>query len=266
MKRSNRSLLSLPASLVPLVLLVGQSAGATASHGTYTGPNVDFTVINETTNSAFGTADPEPLLGTMTPVGDSLTFAPTAFNATATGGTFDEDHTTLDVTMDALTSGALDLITITESGYVNLTGPGTNATGAFLGLSGTLQVTAGASVETFTFGADSADAAVSFSAGVNPAGDGGGSLFDLVTNPGMTAWTGTVSFDVVALLASRGVYDSATHAVLAYDDILQAFSESGSTADVWKTNAIVAVPEPATGALLAGGLMALCIRARRRRV
>lgn len=253
-------------SLLALALLVlTDPASATHTHPSHLGPNVDFSSIEETTNSSFGTADPEPLLGTMTPVGDTLTWSPTDFNATGSGGTFDEDHTTLQVTMDALTPGALDVITINEAGFVDLSGAGGAATGAFLGMAGTLTVTAGGNVEVFTFGDDVADALVSFSAGMNPPGDGGGALFDLVTNPGMTSWTATVTFDLVALLGSRGVLDSATQAVLSYNDTLQAFSEVGSDADAWKTSAAIIVPEPVTGILLASGLVILGIRARRNR-
>lgn len=248
-----RALLSL---LALFVLALGQPASATYSHGPYVSSNVNYSIIDETTQSGFGTADPEPLLGAMATSGDTLSWSPTMFHATASGSfDFDEDKSNLEVWMTALTPGALDLITLNEAGQVNLSG-GTNGTNATLSMSGQLTVTAGGTDYIFTFSSGGGDVTSVFNVPT---------LLTADVNPGVTNFTGSAVFDVVALLAGQGEFASATKAVLTWDDSLIVASESGTTADAWKTSAqIVVVPEPATAGLLVLGLVALGIRARRR--
>lgn len=258
-------------SLIAVVALgFGQSAFATTVHPTYTGPQIDFTLIQETTQTpAFGPPDGEPLFGAPTGVGNSLQFFPTAFSAVGGAGSFDDTHSLLQVEMESLnpTFDTIDIINITEFGDALISGPGgTAATAIFLRMSGTITITettAGAINETFNWSG-------TFNVGT-PAG-AGAAFFDYTTNLGNTNWSGTASIDVGALLATKGIFDGATKAVLTYNDQIQAFSEATTSATVNKKAAtgpgviIEVIPEPTTGLLLAGGLIALGIRARTPRV
>ena len=136
-------------------LLLAQSAAATFAHTPYTGPQIDFTSIEETTQAPlFGPADPEPIWGAPSGAGNALTFSPTAFNAIASYGTYDDTHSTLEVHMSALNPGVdpITFITVTESGYVDISGSGTLASGAVLLMGGTLTLTTVSGDETFTWG------------------------------------------------------------------------------------------------------------------
>jgi len=251
MKLRNPILLSL------LALALAAPAGATFVHGNFAGTNVNFVGVQETTQTA---GDPEPIWGSPTVVGNVMTFSPTSFLATTAGGGFDSDHSTLQMDIDA--SGLLDtieIINITEVGDAVLLGGA--STGVLLSMAGTIRVNA------TTAGAIT-PVTVPW-VGIFNTGD----FFDAVTNPGTTGWIGSVSIDVAAILANAGIFDPATSVTLAYNNNLQAFSEPGlSSATVQKKAVdgpaviIEVIPEPATGALLVGGLIALGIRSRLRRV
>ena len=244
---------------------LAQSAGATFAHTPYTGPQFDFTLIEETTQAPlFGGPDVEPLWESVTGVGNTLEFSSTIFDAVGSGGTFDDTHSTLEVHISALDAGVqpLDFIRVEESGTLDISGAGTAASGAILLMGGTLTLTTILGEETFTWGDAGSDVgAATFDAG---AAISGGVFFDLVNDFGVTNWTGSIVFDTAALLATRGVFDVATDAVLQYNDQIQAYSEAGSTVEVKKTDVLI-TPEPATGVLLVGGLIALGAHARRRR-
>lgn len=257
-------------SLIAVVAFgFGQSAAATTVHPTYTGPQVDFTLIQETTQTpAFGPADVEPLFGAPTGVGNSLQFFPTVFSAVGGAGTLDDTHSLLQVQMESVNplTDTLEIINITEFGDALISGVGgTAATAIFLRMSGTItftETTAGVINETFNWYG-------TFNVGM-PAGSGA-VFFDYTTNFGNTNWTGTASIDTAALLATKGIFDGATKATLTYNDQIQAYSQATTSATVNKKAAtgpgviIEVIPEPATGLLLAGGMIALGIRSRRTR-
>ena len=251
MKLRNPILLSL------LALALAAPAGATFVHGNFAGTNVNFVGVQETTQTA---GDPEPLFGTPTVVGNVMTFDPPSFLASTAGGGFDSDHATLQMDIDAASLlDTIEIINITEIGDASLLGGA--GTGVFLTMAGTIRInstTAGAITPVTVPWV-----------GVFNTGD----FFDAITNPGTTGWIGTVSIDVAQILADAGIFDAATSVTLAYNDNIQAFSEAGlSSATVQKKAVdgpaviIEVIPEPATGALLVGGLIALGIRSRLRRV
>jgi hypothetical protein len=242
-----------------VALSLAAPANATFVHGDFAGTNVDFINVRETTQTA---GDPEPLWGAPTVVGNVMTFSPASFLASAVGPAgFDSDHSTLQMDIDA--AGALDTIlsiNITETGDASLLGGA--STGVFLTMAGTIRInstTAGA-ITPIT---------VPW-VGVFNTGD----FFDAVTNPGTTGWTGTATIDVTAILASNGIFDPATSVTLAYNNNLQVFTGGAGpqSATLQKKDVvgpavtIEVIPEPATAALLAVGLIALGIRAHRPRV
>jgi hypothetical protein len=270
-------------SLAALLLWVGQSASATVTTdlGTYTGPNVDFTLIEETTQDPlWGPSDDgdAPLYGTPTGSGNSLVFTPPSFLAQGSGGASDEDHATLNIALESVNPyvDALDMINITEFGDYTLetiplpgqTPPSPN-TSVYMQMTGSIQV-----LEVNIGGVltdVSADPNATFAiAGVfnvgTPSGSGATSL-DISGYQGAGTWSAADSLDITGLLAGAGIGGTATKAIIALDNKLWAFSESGTIASVQKKNAgdgvvIEVVPEPTTGLLLAGGLFALAIRKR----
>jgi hypothetical protein len=248
--------LSLP---VLLALALAAPAGATFVHGNFAGTNVDFINVQETTQTA---GDPEPLWGSPTVIGNVMTFSPASFLASTAGPAgFDSDHSTLQMNIDA--ASALDTIlaiNITETGDASLTGG--SSTAVFLTMAGTIRInstTAGAIVPISVPWVGTFDT---------------GDYFDAVTNPGTTGWTGTVSIDVSAILASKGIFDPATSVTLSYNNNLQVFSGGAGpqSATLQKKDVvgpavtIEVIPEPTTVALLAVGMIALGIRSRRPRV
>lgn len=244
-----------------MALVFGQAAFATTVYSDVVGSSVSFTGIQET--STFG--DPEPLFGAPTGVGNQLLFFPSNFSASSAGdginpGPVDQTGSQLQLTISGNSpTDTIDTLLITEYGDTSLTGTGTSSTGTSLQMSGQLTVLAD------TTGAI-APVVIPWSGTFTPSASG---LFDLVTNPGTTLWSGSVSIDVASYLAPG---QHATVAQLSYDNALYAFSEANSSATIQKkvvsgpAVTIQVVPEPATGLLLAGGLIALGLRARRRDV
>lgn len=253
----SRRLLLLSVPFLLAVLVLAAPASATFVHGNFAGTNVNFLGVQETTQTP---ADPEPLFGTPTVVGNIMTFDPPSFLASTAGGGFDSDHATLQMDIDA--AGPLDtieIINITEVGDLTLVGGA--GTGVLLSMAGTIRINA-------TTAGPIAPVTVPWVGVFNP-----GDLFDAVNNPGTSGWTGTVSIDVAAILAGAGIFDAATSVTLSYNNNLQAFSEPGlSSATVQKKAVdgpaviIEVIPEPATAALVAAGLVGLGIRSRQRRV
>jgi hypothetical protein len=230
--------------------------------------SVTFTLIQETVQSS---GDGSSLFGTPTVAGNNILFTPTTFNAASGPGVgADVDHSLLTVMMEGTNpTDTITFINISEFGDASLTGVGGLGTLIFLQMAGTLTITetlAGPVSQAFTWGG-----AFSGSGTIVPAGPGG-ATFDITTNAGSTLWTGTVSLDLTALLASKGIFSPATKATLQYNDQIQAFSEATSIASVSKKAVtgpgviIEVIPEPATGALFVLGLIALGIRSRQPRV
>mgnify|MGYP006908244666 CR=1 FL=1 len=236
------------------VLVAAASASATATSSDYTGTNFDFTGIQET--STFG--DPEPLFGAPTGSGNQLLFFPTNFTASAGGGSFDQTGAQLQLMVQAL--GPLDTIeafSLTEAGDTSLFGSGTGATGTFIGLGGTITVLEDIGgvlpvAQIITF--DDSDVVYSPS-----------NVFTLPSDPGTTGWTASLYVDIAAIVPN------ATKIQIGFDNNLSAFSEVGTAASIQKkavsgpTIVLEVIPEPGTFLLVATGLIALAIPARRNR-
>lgn len=228
----------------------GQSAQATTNYTDVIGTSVSFTGINETS-----TTDPEPLFDQPGGIGNQLLFFPATFSASASGAFgYDETSSLLNLTISG--NGPLDTIdqvNISEFGDVTLSGVGTSATGTFAAMAGYLTVTE-------TTGGPIAPVIIPILGVFTPS-----DTLDLITNPGATLWSATYSVDVTSYVAN------ATVAELQLDNNLFAYSEAGTTATIQKKVVsgpaviIEVVPEPGTFLMVAGGLLGLAVRSRRRR-
>ena len=225
------------------------TAGALTFYTDVIGTDVSFTSIQEA--SSFG--DPEPLFGQPLGSGNQLLFFPLTFSASAAGGGFDQTGSQLQLMITA--NGPLDVIDtvkITEFGDATLSGVGTAATGTFASMSGFLQVTE-------VLGLPIAPVVIGFLGTFTPS-----DLLALPGDAGTTIWTGSTSIDVAAIVPN------ATKATLSFDNDLSAFTEVGTTATIQKKVVsgpaiiIEVIPEPATGGLLLGGLLALAASRGRR--
>jgi hypothetical protein len=290
MQAKSRSLLTLYLPVV-LALVVGASASATVSHdingaspGHYAGPQILYSLIQETTQAPSAgfppIADPEPLWGAPTGSGNNLVFSPTLFSASA-GGPIgpgaDETHSLLNLAFESINPllDAIEIINLTEAGdyTLNTFPPGGAGVAAsiFLQMTGVLKILE-VSDGTSTFAVDETfQIAGVFDVGT-PIGIGD-TFFTIATNPGGGTWGATYSLDVDAALAAKGGYAGkyATKATIALNNKLQAFGTPGETAAVQKKVGgpaliVEVIPEPATGALLVIGLIALGMQSRHRRV
>lgn len=252
--KQRRTARSLAAAVVLTGALAATTAGATTIYGNLSGANFDFLGVQET--STFG--DPEPLFGAPTVSSDQLLFFPTNFSASAGGGGFDMTGAQLQLTIMATGPGAtIDALKLTEAGDTTLAGLGTAATGTFVGIGGTITVLEDINgvlpvAQVFTF--DDSDVVY-----------GPGNTFDLVSNPGTTGWTAMLYVDIAAIVPN------ATKVAVGFDNNLFAFSEATTASSIQKkavsgpTIVFEVVPEPGTFVLVATGLIALAIPARRSR-
>jgi len=247
------------------VVGVAYSAGAATDYfySDYNGTNFDFTGLKETVQ----TADDEtsPLFESPSGSGDQLIFSPSSFLATSTNnGGIDTTHSTFNATITSNGSAYIEAINITEGGDIVLSdfppGAGTLATGVFASMSGTVTITgstnAGDIGSIITFGGGAADFLATFTGG-------GETLYKGLQPSGTFGWTGSVAIDVLSL------YTGVTEVELQYNNFLQANSEVNTSSLIQKKAingpAIEVIPEPGTLALVAPGLIALGVRARRRR-
>lgn len=269
MMRTDRFLLSLV--VIPAFALgAAYSAGAvtvpaTTPYGDYNGTHYDFTNVNETVQSE----ETVPLFEAPNGVGDQLQFSPSSFDAASSGGSgIDTTHSTFHSTISSNGAATIDLISIDEAGDITLSdfpaGSGTAATAVTAALSGTIMITDAlnpADIGTqITFGGTGGDFDTTFTA---PGGPFTNSLYVGLQPAGTFSWTGSVDIDIASLVS--GV----TGVELQLNNILQANSESGTSASIQKKAAngvvITVIPEPGTLVLMAPGLIALAFRARRRR-
>jgi hypothetical protein len=231
---------------------VGSSLNAAPiNYGNFNGTNVMYQNVTEDSST-----DPTPLFGAPTLTNDSLTFNPVSFGASATGaGGVDLTDGTLAATLMTTDTKRIHKVSFAEAGDYTFAGAvGTTATSASVGASFFLQV----------IGLDNVGVApITFTG--NMAFTPSGGTYDFVNDPHGPAaiWNGTVSFDLDALLASRGISGQATKILLSLDNSLFATSEAGTASVIKKKSfegvTIVVdtnVPEPASLALLAvGGVM-----------
>lgn len=239
---------------VAVLALAAMPAGATTIYGNLSGTNFDFLGVQET--STFG--DPEPLFGAPTVSADQLLFFPTNFSATSAGGAPDLTGSQLQLTIMATGPGAtVEALKLTEAGDTTIGGLGTAATGTFIGIGGTITVLEDINgvlpvAQIFTF--DDSDVVYS-----------PGNTFSLGANTGTTGWTAMLYVDIAAIVPN------ATKVHIGFDNNLFAFSEATTAASIQKkavsgpTIVFEVIPEPGTFVLVATGLIALAIPARRQR-
>jgi hypothetical protein len=204
------------------------------------GTNFSFTVMSETPS---GGQFNDPAA-----VNDQLVFASPSFSASASGGGVDAPYSLFNATITSTGSQKIEQVLLEDFGDILLDGSGTAGTYAFVGISGTLRVT---EVDFLPISA------------VDIPFGGAGDL--LLTLPDVTAGE-SVPFSTSLLIDVQAIVANATKVELAFNNTLLAFSEVGTDAYVDKNSIeITVIPEPGTAALLCGGVVALCIRARSRR-
>lgn len=235
-----------------LTLAVGAAVAGPINHGDFSGSDVDY--LNVTENSL---TDPTPLFGVPTIVGNTLTFSPTNFTASTSGGGIDITDGLL-ASMVMATGGAPILsVDLSEIGRYTLSGIGTSATAAAVATPVFLTI----------LQVDNADISPFTIQGLLNASPSGGT-FDLVNDGGTNVpWSSSLTMDVAAAVAAHGLSGNATKMQLTLDNTLVAASQAGSNALIGKDEVKITVntPEPSSLVLAALGVVAaLAGRTRRR--
>lgn len=235
-----------------VVLLAGQAA-ATTSYGSYVGPNVTYTNMQETSTSG----DPEPIWEAPTGLANQLLFFPTNFraNANPTNGPFDHTGSQFQTLISGTSpTDVLTALNITEFGDAQIAGFGVGAgTGTFASMAGFLTVLS-------DINGPITPVVIPFTGVFTPS-----DTLTFGSNFGTTIWSATVSINIAAYV------ENATSAQLSLDNDLYAFSEATTTAAIQKKVVngpaviIEVIPEPGTAILVGGGLLVMAIRGRRTR-
>jgi hypothetical protein len=207
MRKTTHLALALTSLLAPSLAL------ATENHGDFTGPDVHFLQVSETTQTV---GDPEPIWGApiLAGAGDQLAFFPTAFTSLCTPGTSDTTSSVLTTTIQAQGTGTIDNLALAESGDAVLTAfppfgtPATNASAALTGTVTVVETTAG----------PIAPVVIPFSGTFTPSAS-----FALPGNFGTSLWNGTIGINVA------GVVPNATRVELALDNTLTSNCAAGNT-------------------------------------
>ena len=250
-KKKKMSMRLSAAALVAACVMAAGQAGALTTFPDYAGPNFTYTQLQEASSSG----DPEPLFGAPTGSADQLLFFPTTFQAGAAFGDF--DHTGSQFQARVTGNTAVDTITtvdITEFGDAELDGAGSAATYTWATMAGFVTVLADTS-------GPISPVVIPFSATFLPS-----DFLYLTTNPGITAWSASVSVDVASHVAG------ATEVQISLDNDLYAFSEGETSASLQKQGPgggpaviIGVIPEPGTALLVGSGLLVMGLRGRRSR-
>jgi len=225
---------------------LSQTSGASVDYGDFSGTMVDFSGVNETTNSI---GDPPALF--ETPIHkegwDQLLFFPSAFSAASSGPDSDTTTGTLRMTITAKSGTPIERVIIEEFGDYSMTGASGTAEAKF---NGTLLVTP-------------------TSGPPIPAIDYQGDVF---TFPGDSAGPFSSRWEADLTALGFPVFE----AELTFDNLLQASSALGTDAFIQKkltngpairlsVNNDPVVPVPAAIWLLGSGLLGIWPIAKRRR-
>jgi hypothetical protein len=242
-------------------LLVGQSVAAPINYGDFAGTTVTYTQVTEDANSA---GDAPPLFGPPTVTGDSLDFDPVGFSAAAAGAAgVDITDGNIRFGIIANAGSAINTVNLNEAGDTTMAGFGTDATFTAVTAHGVISILAvdGAAINVISepFALSFAPSGGTFGLGTD---GGGGPLFS-------AGWTGSVSIDVNAILASKNVaYNfGATKVSINMDNTLVALSQAGTESLIAKKDfgglSITVIPEPSSMILL--GLAIVGLAAGRRK-
>ena len=241
-------------ALGAIVLFVAGQAAATTSYGSYAGPSVTYTTMQETSSSG----DPEPIFGAPTGLGDQLLFFPANFtaNANPVDGTFDHTGSQFQAVITGNTpTTVLTDFNLTEFGDAQIFGSGgTAATGTYAALAGFLTVT-------HDINGPISPVVIPFTGTFAPSDN-----LNYVNDFGVTIWSASVSIDITAYVANAHSF------TLSLDNDLYAFSEASTSAKIQKkvvdgpSVIIEVIPEPGTALLVGSGLLIMSLRGRRSRV
>lgn len=252
--------LTLAAGMFLLALVACQPLFAVPiNYGTFVGNTIEYVDVTEDSNSG----DPLPLFGAPTVSGDSIDFNPVGFNAASTNGGADITDSNLAMGIYALAGSAINNVSFTEAGDTTMAGIGTDNTLTRVTADGILNIYEVDGVGMFV-------APIPIALTFTPSnGD-----YKLLTDAGggpfyHTQWSGSLFLDLDAILAANSVPFTygVTKLSINIDNTLTAVSQTGTTALIAKKNfggvsITVNVPEPASLALVALGLLGLAVGRR----
>jgi hypothetical protein len=249
------------ATLAGAILIAAASSQAVAApinYGDFMGTTVTYVGVTEDSNSG----DTPPLFGAPTISGDSLDFDPVGFSASAKGEDgVDITDGNLKFMVVAKPGNTISGIVLSEAGDTTLAGFGTDETFTAVLGQGILKVS---QVNGVPINVISTPFTMSFSPSGGTYGlatdGGGGPLYS-------TGWSGGVTLDVDAFLASKNIAGKATKITINLDNTLVALSELGTESLIAKKDfggvSITVIPEPSTCVLI--GLAAIGLACSRRK-
>jgi hypothetical protein len=278
-----------PVTVFLVLLFFAQpSFGAQINYGSHMGDHVTY--VNVTEDS--GDDEPLPLFGAPTVTGDSIDFNPVGFDAASSDGGSDITDSNLVFMVTAKSGSRLSNIVFSEAGDTTLAGnvtPGSMSTATAVFATGVLDIqevdlTVGDGHNPIGINHIS----VPFQLTFTPSGGtyflgtdgGGGPVFH-------TAWSGTVTLDIDAILVANGYIlppgpvdpeGGATKVSIDLDNTLVAVSQDGTSAVIAKkdfggitirTNVRTEpggdpeIPEPTALVLVGLGLLGLVSQRRR---
>lgn len=236
------------------VCAIAGSAFAQINYGNFTGANVRYLGVTEST----GTGDPLPLFGAPVITQDALVFNPN-FSSTSVGGTPDITDGQLSMVVESLGSQAITGFSITERGDFRFVGNGTAATTATVSL--TLFVT--------ILEINNAPVAPILLPVLNGTFGPSGGSYNLANNPtpGQNGlWFGGGMVDVAGYMAANNIAGSATSIRVVLDNTLTTTSEAGTIAFIRKKDfdglSMTVIPAPGSAALVGMGAIAAFRRRR----